>query len=331
MITKHDLYELGLKCYKGKQDIYFKICNAYAEWLCKSNHYEQAAAMYRLSGNLEKALECYKKCENWPMIRSMALLMKWPDAKIKELAEDFANSCRGSDDYKGLSIVMFDMFKANMLDQKAGLEELIEVLVKAREYFKAIELSSEYGRPDLIDGIIFSGIKLAYDILGNDLAKAIEMYQKRRERLEIVQEQKKTMPKIQEEGIISGLDFDMGSESGKSSSSKSSRRSNASQQHKKARIARTNIKEGSRYEEEQIIEYLATLVPTSDTIKDVDYIKKCLDFFGCKEESERLTNLLKDLQTCTSSVILSYEQIKLAETHPNFFEVFPKLKPVIKH
>ncbi len=324
---KHQLYEQGLRCYKSKPEVHAKICQAYAESLSKAGRHEQSAAMYRAAGKFEDALECYKKTENWALARTMGLLLKWPPERMKQLAEDFLGVSRSADDYKNMAIVMEDLYRVRQLE--GGVDEFVGVLVRARDYFRAIEVSAEQGRQDLIEGEIAKGVRLAYDILANDILRSVNTYNEKAQRLTVVQEQKRAMPVLSTDTLIAGLDFEQQSESGKSSSSKSSSRkgSGRSDPHKHVKKTKATIKEGSRFEEEQIIELLESLAPSPEVVKDVEYIKRCLDFYGQKGEGERLAQLLKDLQRLCERPVLSYEQLRLIEGHANFFEVFPKLKP----
>ncbi len=334
LVQKHQLYEQGLKLYEARPKTRGRIALAYADQLAKTNRHELAASMYRLAGALDKALDCYKKSENWPLARTIAMLMHWTPEKVKELAEEFLGVCRTGDDYRGMVTIMLDLYKSKDLAGKDAVEELIGVLVKARDYFKAIELAAENGREDLIAGEIRKGVMLAKDILWNDLAAAITGFTEKRKRLLVVQEKKRTLPTLSEESLIpSGLDFDARSESGRSKSSRTSKRSKSGsgESRRRAIKAKAVIKEGSRYEEEQLIDFLESMTPSAETAKDAEYVRKCLDFYGCSEDSAKLAAMLKDLQTLTSSPVLSLEQQKFAEANQTFFELFPKLKPKQAH
>lgn len=318
------MYDEALKLYKGNP-MHKDICRAYAEHLWKNSKHEAAAAMFRLGEDYSKALEAYKLCENYQMAKAMGRLMNMSDERIKELAEDFLNSFRNADDYKGVAEVLLDLYSSKVIEGKEQIEELVTTLVKSQDYFKAIGIASENKRLDLISGEIYKGVLLSYDILYNDLLASISNYNEKHKRLEVVQQQKRLMPPLAEEALPMGLDtMEIASESGRSKASRSSKRSSSGKRKAQRKAV---IKEGSRFEEEQIIEYLEGLVPTLDKARSVDDVKRWLEFFGCREEMTKLDTALKELQRLTSTPLLSHEQTRLIEKIPNFFEVFPKLNP----
>ena len=308
--------------------MYKKICTTYGEYLWKSSKFEEAAAMFRLGDDFKRALDAYKRCENFQLAKTVAMLMKTPLEQIKELAEEFLNLFRNADDHKGISEVLLDMYCNKMISNKEQIEELISSLVKAQDYFKAISIASECQRPDLISGEIYKGILLGYDILYNEIISNTNGYNEKYKRLLIVQEQKKLMPTLSEDTLPMGLDtMEIASESGRSKSSRSSKSSKKSSSGRRKAQRKAVIKEGSRFEEDQIIEYLQGMEPSIDIDRAVADIKRCMEFFGCKEESMKLNNALKELKRLTKTPLLSYEQMKVTEKIPNFFEIFPKLKP----
>jgi len=324
LVQKYQLYDEALKLYKGNA-MYKKICLVYAEQLLNSSKYEAAAAMFRLGENYPEALNAYKRSENYQLAKSMAMLMQMNKEQIKQLAEEFLNTFRTADNYKEVSEVLLDLYHNNMLESKEQVEELVHALVKSQDYFRAIKIASETLRADLISGEIYKEVLLNYDILYNELQANINSYNEKYKRLEVVQQQKRLMPPLAEEALPMGLDaMEIASESGKSKISRSSKRSSSGKRKVQRKAV---IKEGSRFEEEQIIEYLEGLVPSLDKAKSVDDAKRSLEFFGCKEEITKLDNVLKELQQLTKTPLLSYEQMKVIEKIPNFFEAFPKLNP----
>jgi len=333
LIQKYKLYEDALKLYKSNTTVYPKVCILYADFLWSISKYENAGAMYRLGGNFEKSIEAYRKAENYQICKSIALYAKYPQEKILNIAQDFLEGYRAADDYKGISTILLDLYNSKKLTVKEQIEELINSLIKARDYFKAIEICGETNMLSFIDNEIHKAVLLGYDIVYNEIEASINSYNEKRKRLDVIQMKKRTMPQLSEEMLPTGLEsIDMHSESGRSRTSKAGSTSSKKSKSAKKKVPRKAvIKEGSRYEEEQIVEFLQNLVPSQDLLKEVDYIRKCMEFYGYFTQSENIEKKYKELVEMTKSPILLYEQQKIAESVSNFYDIFPKLKPMVPY
>lgn len=193
---------------------------------------------------------------------------------------------------------------------------------------------------------IKSAVNLAQDVKKNQFLKILDDFDKRYLRLKIVQNSKKQMPEFRENQGL-GFDADQMSMSGTSSysesqlsstsgrsglsgyseTSKKSWRDKKNEKKKKKTLRKKRqVKEGSPFEEDNLIEMLKEeVVITKDDKEQVKNIINALIYFGLIDTSTYLHSLVDKLmkaqKTCQTA-LFSVEQQKILESQPDIQEYY---------
>jgi len=166
-------------------------------------------------------------------------------------------------------------------------------------------------------------INLSFDLTFNSLKNNLNFFKEKFTRLQTVQQLKKNHPENFME-LKNDVEIDNVSET----ASVNSKSSKFSKSKKKKKNVKKNVKEGSPFEEENLIEILKELKIEE---KEINKIEELIDvLISCKfnEKGEQLKKLKDDyVKNVNNKIdkIFSFQQIQFANEHPEINDLFPEL------
>ncbi|GJN92512.1 hypothetical protein Rhopal_005542-T1 [Rhodotorula paludigena] len=141
---KWRLWEVALEVYEGKEGKYEVILCANAEDLFDRSKYFEAALLFTLAGEPEKAMLSYQRAHAWQELFTLALSSGKVDAEgIKEMAADVAENLSGKRRYADAARVL--------LEYGEDVDGAIHTLCEGALHSEAIRIATLQSQPQLID------------------------------------------------------------------------------------------------------------------------------------------------------------------------------------
>lgn len=225
-------------------------------------------------------------------------------------------------------------------------KQAIELLIKSKNYFYAIEKSSEWDKKEFIDSDIKNGVKLDYELKYNDVEKRVKDYKERLLRLKIVQHNKKHLGSINALTIGAGaFDAETMSQSQLSDASLTSGQSSISGLSETSKLSQARVrmgkskkkskkkkkkkipKENSPFEEEMLVDFLEEIKVEKTEREEVSDLMKALVYFGYIDESVVLHEKVEELMKLTNQRLWTIEQGDILEESPVLKDLY-KIKDV---
>ena len=334
MIKKQRLYREALRYYAEEPNLLKEIKITFAGYLYERKYYEEAGLMYKYAGEYEKALVSLKETPNYEMLFAVAQYLNFNKDQTYELALEYSQKLQKDDKYLREAGIVLAKYHGHGDEVQ---KETIKILIKSKNYFYAIEKSSDWDKKEFIDSEIKSGVKLAFELKFNDIDKRVKDYKERLLRLKIVQHNKKYLGNINTLGTGGGV-FDaetmsqsqlsdasmtsgMSSMSGLSETSKLSmarvRMGKSKKNKKRNKKKKKKVpKEGSPFEEEMLVDYLEEVFVDKTERNEVSNLMKALVYFGYIDESVNLHEKLEELMRITNTKLWTIEQEGILEESP---------------
>ena len=311
---------------------------AFGEYLEQRGYPEEAGFLYQQAGELPLALHAFKKSLNLEMTLSVLSQMKQEDIEkagvIEELIERLKNASRFE---QAGDLIICSLPK----DTPKKIEMAMDCFLKANKFLKAYQLIVEQGASEpILMNTVRTHVKIANDVKKNQLLQTLAEFDKKWLRLKIVQHTKKNVPQqlLQVEGrdmskfdadqlsmsgtsAYSESQFSMNSgssnRSGISETSKKSKRQGAQKKQQKQKLRKKrNVKEGSPFEEEYLLDSLKEEIKvTAGDKEEVRDIMRALLNFGMVSESTEIHGLIERLMKAQHLCggLLSVEQERFLE------------------
>ena len=338
MIKKQRLYRQALRCYADQPEFLKEIKINFADYLHDRKYFEEAGLMYKYAGEYNKALKSLKETPNYEMLFAVAQYLNFDKEQTQELALEYSKNLQKDDkNIREAGIVL-----ANYHGHGDGVQQqAIDLLVKSKNYFFAIQKASLWDKKELIDKEIKHGVKLAYELKFNDVDKRVKDYKEKLLRLKIVQHNKKHLGNLNTLGVGQGA-FDAetmsqsqlsdaslasgtASLSGLSETSKLSQarvRMQKSKKKSKQKKKKKVPKEGSPFEEEMLVEYLDSVYVPREERDEVSNLMKVLVYFGFIDESVNLHEKVEELMHITNTKQWTMEQSAILAESPVLSDLY---------
>ena len=349
LIEKYELYDLALKLFNKPEfnNLFIKINELKGDFYYNKKNLEKSCLCYLNSNNFEKAFNCYKEIGKINEAISLLFNLKKNNKEnIYNILNDLINDCRIKkleNEIEKIYLFLINNIKIFTNEEiKNLILNLIESLINNKKfsfcYFIYINITNILKEDEKYKLIIneiekkfLNKINLSFDLIFNSLKTNFNFFNEKFNRFEIVQQLKKEHP---EKFIIdlnkNDNEIDNVSDSGsvRSSSSKKSSSSKYSKSKKKKKTIKKNIKEGSPFEEENLIEILKDLKIDEKEINKINELIDVLILVKFNEKSDELNKLKDDYVKNVNNKInkmFLIEQIKFANEHPEINDLFPQL------
>ncbi|CAM1509326.1 Fc.00g030650.m01.CDS01 [Cosmosporella sp. VM-42] len=153
--TKHTLYDEALKLYRYDAPRLNTLTNLYAAHLEATSAYREAGLAYESLQNFAKATSCYRAAGAlcWQECLFTAQQQQSPPLSadaMAELATALADALWEAKDYTSAATIH--------LDYLSSIETAIKCLCKGYHFAKAIRLTTQHSRPDLLTTAIDTGL-----------------------------------------------------------------------------------------------------------------------------------------------------------------------------
>ena len=349
LIEKYELYDLALKLFNKPEfnNLFIKINELKGDFYYNKKNLEKSCLCYLNSNNFEKAFNCYKEIGKINEAISLLFNLKKNNKEnIYNILNDLINDCRIKkleNEIEKIYLFLINNIKIFTNEEiKNLILNLIESLINNKKfsfcYFIYINITNILKEDEKykliineIEKKLLNEINLSFDLIFNSLKTNFNFFNEKFNRFEIVQQLKKEHP---EKFIIdlnkNDNEIDNVSDSGsvRSSSSKKSSSSKYSKSKKKKKTIKKNIKEGSPFEEENLIEILKDLKIDEKEINKINELIDVLILVKFNEKSDELNKLKDDYVKNVNNKInkmFLIEQIKFANEHPEINDLFPQL------
>ena len=338
MIKKQRLFRQALRAYSDQSDLLKEIKISFADYLNDRKYYEEAGLMYKYAGEYSKALKSLKETPNYEMLFAVSQYLNFSKEEIQQLAIDYSKALqKDNKNIKEAGIVLAKYHGEGDDIQK----QAVDLLIKSKTYFFAIEKVWDWDKKDFIEGEIKHGVKLAYELKYNDIEKRIKEYKEKLLRLKIVQHNKKhlgsltalgpgagnfdaetmSQSQLSDASLVSGTQ----SLSGLSETSKLSQarvRMTKSRKKSKQKKKKKAPKEGATFEEEMLVEFLDDINVSQEERDEVSNLMKALVYFGYIDESVNLHEKVENLLYLTNSRIRTIEQQAILDESPVLVDLY---------
>jgi len=332
MIKKQRLYRQALRYYSDKPELQLKIKISFAGYLHDRKYYEEAGLMYKYAGEYEKALGSLIETPNYEMLFAVAQYLNYNKEDTHKLALEYSEKLAKEDNTKREAGIVLAKYHGHGDEVQ---RQAIDLLIKTKNYFFAIEKASEWNKKEFIDDEIKSGVKLAYELKFNDIEKRVKEYKEKLLRLKIVQHNKKHLGSINALTIGNGaFDAETMSQSQLSDASMTSGQSSISGLSETSKLSQARVrmgkskkkskkkkkkkvpKENSPFEEEMLVEFLEDISVEKAERDEVSNLMKTLVYFGYIDESVYLHEKLEELMKLTNTKLWTIEQGDILEESP---------------
>jgi elongator complex protein 1 len=334
-----------LKEYESQPELQDKVKRAFGDYLIQRGYVQEAGFMYMNSEepeDLQKSLDAFKKCGNIEMCLSIAYSLGVEQEQIEVLMKDLVTVLTTAGRFKEAGDLL-----CRITDY--SIQEAVEYYSKGNAFMEAIRECMKEEDEDLKTKLLLTtktSVNLAYDVKKNQILKVLEDFDKRYLRLKIVQNNKKNMPvSIGGLGVNGGLGFDAdqmsmsgasdysssqlssslrSSGSSFSQTSKKSKRVNERKTKKTMRRKR-QVKEGSPYEEENLLDMLREeVVITAADKQHVKEIMNALVYFQLIGQSIQVHKHVASLIRASnlSQKLLSVEQQSIIDQQPDLRDYY---------
>ncbi|BGP02142.1 Putative elongator complex protein 1 [Rhodotorula toruloides] len=173
---KHGLFEVALRAYEDDKEKYEMVLSANAEHLFDRSNYFEAALLFTLAAQPEKAMLAYQRARAWQELFTLALTSGTVDEEgIKELAADVADDLSGKRRYGDAAKVLLDYGK--------DVDAAVAVLCEGSLHAEAMRVTALHGRRDLVNSRIKTSTLELQERLCEDCSDLTEQVQKQLDRL----------------------------------------------------------------------------------------------------------------------------------------------------
>lgn len=331
LVKKHELYDFALKLFNKPEfnHLFRKINELKGDFYYNKKNLEKAALCYLTSNNLQKAFDCYKKMGK---VNEAISLM---NENVFENLNDLIDVCRikkSENEIEKIFLFFTNNIKIFSVEQlKTLTSNLIESLMLNKlfsfSYFAFVKISNLTNKNENfkteLEKKFSNEINLSFDLTFNSLKNNLNFFKEKFTRLQTVQQLKKNHP----ENFIE-LKNDVEIDNVSETASVNSKSSKFSKSKKKKKNVKKNVKEGSPFEEENLIEILKEMKIEE---KEINKIEELIDvLISCKfnEKGEQLKKLKDDyVKNVNNKIdkIFSFQQIQFANEHPEINDLFPEL------
>eukprot|EP00743_Colponemidia_sp_Colp-15_P007997 GILK01008662.1.p1 GENE.GILK01008662.1~~GILK01008662.1.p1 ORF type:complete len:1374 (-),score=250.17 GILK01008662.1:279-4400(-) len=300
LMSQQNLFQNGLDLYSGQPSKIARIQELWADSLMRKDQSDSAGLLYVACGNFNKAAEAFKMAGNSLEVMSIARRQSLSDSDLIALAYEQAEGAKTAAQYETAAKILLQYCKDG--------EEAILCFLLGGNWEEAVRIAFDFNRLDLIETNIKPYVLEAYESRMRDTQEQIDNYQKRIQRLEVVQRSKRLMPESTGRGQGDELDDDNRSlaslamseysaYSGVSNaSSRSSRASAASRRSKKVakkKINKVSAREGSPFEEQGIVDLLSKAMPEQHVKDSIQNLLRGLVYFGALDKAQNLQSLFE--------------------------------------
>ncbi|GAA5969527.1 hypothetical protein JCM11641_008144 [Rhodosporidiobolus odoratus] len=173
---KHALWETALEAFGGDEARYQTILCANAEYLFDNSKYSEAALLFQLGIQPQKAMLAYERARNWQELFTLAISSGVEEEEVKEMAFEMAESLTGKRRYAEAAKVLLDYGK--------DVEAAVQALCEGNLYSEGVRLVSLHVRSELLDSHIKPSTLDMQQRLLEDMSDLTEQIEKQLTRLD---------------------------------------------------------------------------------------------------------------------------------------------------
>lgn len=160
-MVAHDLYKVALKIYRYDDSRSEGILKLYGDHLSSTQNHKEAALCYEYLNDYDSALDCYVKAKAWKEALSIVQRPQYTH-KMVELATTLVSML--VEDHKYAEAAEIEhMFLKNV-------EEAVRLYCKSYMFDKAILVSQEVQKPELVESIVDVQMSEGYGVIAELLA-----------------------------------------------------------------------------------------------------------------------------------------------------------------
>ncbi|XP_038077716.1 elongator complex protein 1-like isoform X2 [Patiria miniata] len=306
LVAEHKLYSEALQLFDRGSERYEAIGIAYGDYLQSKNRYADAALVFTLCSQWERALEMHSRCGQWQQAFCMASRLNYTADQLAETARKLAVYLSGHRRHSEAASIL--------VEYADDVEEAISVLITGCHWAESLRLMYKHKREDIIETHLKPALVERCSSTQASLENFLVTFDKHKKRLAVVRENK--LCQEQEEGAdFNDVDADLysdtssvggsamgsvtsfgSSSSAYSTSTTSSKTSGRSRKNRrKAEQKKRSLKEGSKHEDLALLDALIEIMKNVDQLKgDVGHLLPILVMFDFKEEAQQLQQSLQD-------------------------------------
>ncbi|XP_009859423.2 elongator complex protein 1 [Ciona intestinalis] len=304
LVKSHSLHREALKQFGKYSPQYKEISNLYAEFLVSKSRYEEAGIILARCDSHKRAIKCFTTACSWQHALNSAAHLKYSKEEQTELAQNLSRALADKNRF---------LEAAHVLEHEANdVPSAIQALLKGRHWENALNVIRTRKQVDLIDTQVLPAIQDAMKENETSINTYSEQFERYFNRLMVVREIKK-QKQLQamlygggEGDLESDIASDFGSTvTGSSHSSASSRASGrTAKSRRKQERKRFSLREGSRYEEEGLLQALREVVTNLSALStSVHSLLLHAALFHMDAEAESLQSLYDKTRSIASKNI----------------------------
>ncbi|XP_022111138.1 elongator complex protein 1-like [Acanthaster planci] len=306
LVTEHQLYSEAMQLFERGSERYEAVGTAYGNYLQSEHRHADAALIFTLCCQWEKALEMHTKCGQWRQAFCMATRLNYTPDKLAETARKLAAYLSGHRRHSEAASVL--------VEYADDMEEAISTLISGCQWAESLRLMYKCKREDIIETHLKPALLERCSSTQAALENFLATFDRHQRRLAVVRENK--LRQEQEEGAdYDNVDADLYSDTSSvggsalgsvssfgstsstystgTASSKTSGRSRKNR--RKAEQKKRSLKEGSKHEDLALLEALIEIFKNVDQLKgDVGQLLPVLVMFDFKEEAQQLQQAMLD-------------------------------------
>ncbi|GAA6031547.1 hypothetical protein JCM8097_006514 [Rhodosporidiobolus ruineniae] len=172
---KHGLWETAMEVYEGVEGRYETVLVASAEDLFDRSKYAEAALLFQLGNETDKALLSYQRAHAWQELFTLAVASGKKKEEVREMAVEVAESLVGKRRYAEAARVL--------LEYGEDVEASVQALCDGNLYAEAVRLTALHSRSDLLDSHIKPSTLEMQQRLEDDMSDLTEQLEKQVSRL----------------------------------------------------------------------------------------------------------------------------------------------------
>uniref|UniRef100_H2YH47 Elongator complex protein 1 n=1 Tax=Ciona savignyi TaxID=51511 RepID=H2YH47_CIOSA len=295
LVKAHNLHREALRLFGRFTPQYKEISNLYAEFLTSKHAYEEAGFILARCDNHKRAIKCFVASCNWQHALHSASHLNY-STEEQELANSLANALMDKSRF---------LEAANILDREAkDPVSSIQALIKGRHWEDTLNMIRTHKLLDLVDSCVLPAIQEAMREMETSIKTYSEQFERYFNRLLVVREIKKQ--KQLHVNLESDIASDFGSTvTGSSRSSASSRASGrTAKSRRKQERKRFSLREGSRFEEEGLLQALKESLTSLSTLRcPLQSLLLHASLFHMDKEAESLQSLYHAARSVSSKNI----------------------------
>nr|CAB3242269.1 putative elongator complex protein 1 [Phallusia mammillata] len=291
LIKSKELYKEAMNVFDRFSASHKEICKLYAEFLISKQKYKEAGTILFRCNLYKRALKCYAEGSNWELALSCAACLQYSEKDYCILAMSLAQGLLEQNHH----LEAANVFVSEAKDPHAA----VNALVKGCKWAQALQIVYKYKMNDCINDVVKPAIQETASSFTSTIANHRDNFDRYYTRLMKVREIKKEKRlRMQMTGEEEDLDSDIASDFGSTitSSSQGSRMSRASGRSAKTRRKQQrnkySLREGSRFEEEGLLQAIHTIIKQLAILKDdINSVISHLALFYLDDEACQLQKL----------------------------------------